>query len=128
MGSERASIVRGRAAGKICWKCQGEIKGPATWTERMCPKCYKNQPRHRILATFFLRYGWTVSFLEADCKTPVGRIMTFADPDKIIDLAKRGDVTFDEATRKQLEYGLSVGRGTVWLFLTPEQYLRLRGR
>lgn len=105
MRSERASIVRSRTAGKICWKCQGKIDGPATWTERLCPKWYKNQPRHRILATFFVRDGWTVSFLEADCKTPVGRGMTFADPDKIIDLAKRGDVVFTEQNRRDLEHG-----------------------
>ena len=75
---------------------------------------------------FMHRDGWWITFLEADCKTSVGRRLTFSEPDKIIELAKRGGVTLDLATRQGIEHGISMGRGSVWLFLTPEQYARLK--
>lgn len=75
---------------------------------------------------FMHRNRWTVSFLEADCRTSVGRCLTFSDPDKIIDLAQRGGATLDLATRQGIEHGISIGRGGVWLFLTPEQYDKIK--
>jgi len=126
MGSERASDTRKRESGKVCWKCNSAISAPPSRTERLCPKCYTIQPRHRVLMTFQHRDTWTVTFLEADCKTPVGRRLSFANPDKIIDLAKRGGVTMNLEARQGIEHGISIGRGGVWLFLTPEQYAKLK--
>jgi hypothetical protein len=39
--------------------------------------------------TFFFRKGWQVQLTEADLKTP--RMFTFADPEKIRELARRGE-------------------------------------
>ncbi len=75
---------------------------------------------------FLQRNGWHVTFVEADCKTPIGRRLRFSDPDKIVELAERGGATLDLATRQGIEHGISMGRGGVWLFLTPEQYVRLK--
>ena len=77
---------------------------------------------------FMRRDGWSVTFLEADCKTSVGRRVAFTDPDRIIELAKRGGVTLDLSTRQAIEHGISMGRGSVWLFLTSDQYHRLQSR
>lgn len=126
MGGERASTTRQREAGKICWKCGGVISATPSWCERLCPKCYQNQPRHRILATYFRRDAWNVGFLEADCVTPVGRSSQFADPERIVALARRGGVTMHEESIKSLEDGIGKGRGSIWLFLTPEQYSKLK--
>jgi hypothetical protein len=54
----------------------------------------------------FLSAGWQVQFCEADVKTPLPRTFTFTDPEKIRELAKRGDA-----------WGLG---------LTPEQCRKLR--
>jgi hypothetical protein len=40
---------------------------------------------------FFKRDGWEVQFLEADLETPLPRKLTFADAEKIRELAKRGE-------------------------------------
>ena len=76
--------------------------------------------------SFFRRQGWQVQFLEADLKTPLPRKLTFADPDKIRELARRGEAWGDSESRQMLEHAIEQGRGGVYLRLTPEQYARLR--
>jgi hypothetical protein len=41
--------------------------------------------------SFFFKSGWQVQFLEADLKTALPRKLTFSDPEKIRELAKRGE-------------------------------------
>jgi hypothetical protein len=74
---------------------------------------------------FFLRSGWQVQFLESDLKTPLPRKLTFADPEKIRELARRGGAWRDSESRQMLEHAIETGRGGVYLRLTPEQYRRL---
>jgi hypothetical protein len=50
-----------------------------------------DRPSHRVYMTFFSRSGWQVQFCEADLKTPLPRRFTFADPEKIRELARRGE-------------------------------------
>jgi hypothetical protein len=78
--------------------------------------------------TFFLRDGWYVQFLEADCKTPLPRKLTFRDPEKIRELARRGEAWGDSESRQILEDAIENGRGGMSLRLTPAQYARLRER
>ena len=78
--------------------------------------------------TFFLREGWYVQFLEADLKTSLPRTLTFADPEKIRELARRGEAWGDSESRQVLEHAIENGRGGCYLRLTPEQYRALRGR
>lgn len=84
-----------------------------------------DRPTHRVYMTFFLRQGWHVQFLEADVKTPLPRKLTFADPDKIRELARRGEAWGTLETRQMLEHAIENGRGGMYLKLTPEQYAKL---
>ena len=76
--------------------------------------------------TFFQRQGWYVQFLESDLKTPLPRKLTFTDPEKIRELARRGEAWGDSESRQVLEHAMRDGRGGCYLRLTPEQYRALR--
>jgi hypothetical protein len=78
--------------------------------------------------SFFSRSGWQVQFLEADLKTPLPRKFTFADPEKIRELARKGEAWGDSESRQMLEHAIENGRGGIYLRLTPEQYRRLGDR
>jgi hypothetical protein len=69
--------------------------------------------------------GWAISFLEEDCKTSLPRRFTFQSELKILDLAKHGGAEFNLAGRQAIEQEISMGRGSVWLKLTREQYAKL---
>jgi hypothetical protein len=81
---------------------------------------------HKVYMYFFKREGWEVQFLESDLKTLLPRKFTFADGEKIRELAKRGEAQGDSESRQMLENGIEKGRGGVYLRLTPDQYARLR--
>jgi hypothetical protein len=81
---------------------------------------------HRVLMSFFYRKGWQVQFVEADLKTFLPRTFTFADPEKIRELARRGEAMGTSEARQLLEYAIEAGRGGVYLKLTPEQHARLK--
>jgi hypothetical protein len=86
-----------------------------------------DRPSHRVYMTFMLYHGsWFCQFLEADAKTPLPRKLNFADPEKIRELARRGEAWGNLESKQALEQGIETGRGGVWLRLTPEQYARLR--
>ena len=69
--------------------------------------------------SFFSRVGWQVQFLEADLKTPLPRRLTFSDPEKIRELARRGEAWGTSEARQMLEHAIDQGRGGVYLRLTP---------
>jgi hypothetical protein len=52
---------------------------------------------------FFKRDGWQIQFTEPDLKTPLPRKLTFADPEKIRELARRGEAWSDSESRQMLE-------------------------
>ena len=72
------------------------------------------------------RKGWHCQFLEEDLQTSLPRKLTFATPDKIVELVERTGALRDLACRQAVEHGISKGRGGVWLLLTGEQYGNLR--
>jgi hypothetical protein len=80
------------------------------------------------LYTFFQREGWYVQFLEADLKTSLPRKLTFSGPEKIRELARRGEAWGDSESRQVLEHAIENGRGGCYLRLTPEQYRALGQR
>jgi hypothetical protein len=84
-----------------------------------------DRPSHRVFMTFFYRAGWQVQFCEADAKTPLPRTFAFKDPEKIRELARRGEAWGDSESRQMLEHAIETGRGGCYLRLTPEQYARL---
>jgi hypothetical protein len=85
-----------------------------------------DRPSHQVYMYFFLRSGWQVQFTEADLKTPLPRKLTFTDPEKIRELARRGEAWGTSEARQMLEHPIETGRGGLYLRLTPEQYARLR--
>jgi hypothetical protein len=70
-----------------------------------------DRPSHRVYMTFFLRKGWQVQFCEQDLKTPLPRTLTFTDPEKIRELARRGEALGTSEAKQMLEYAIEVGRG-----------------
>ena len=71
---------------------------------------------------FMLRDGWSVHFIEEDCKTPAGRRFTLKTLDELRAFAKRGSCEdLDELERCVRHWG----QGSVWLRLTDEQYRKL---
>ena len=71
-----------------------------------------DRPSHRVFMTFFLRSGWQVQFLEADLRTPLPRKFTFTDPDKIRELARKGEAWRNSESRQMPEVRhIENGRG-----------------
>jgi hypothetical protein len=85
-----------------------------------------DRPSHRVYMSFFFRTDWQIQFLEADLKTPLPRKFTFADAEKIRELARRGEAWGNSESQQILEHAIENGRGGCYLRLTPEQYGRLR--
>ena len=54
-----------------------------------------------------------------DLKTPLPRKLTFADPEKIRELATRGEAWGTSDSRQMLEHAIDTGRGGIYLRLTP---------
>jgi hypothetical protein len=97
-------------------------------TEEERNYCYTAavSPSHRIYMSFFLREGWYVQFLEQDLQTPLPRKFNFKDPEKIREIARRGEALGTQEAKQMLEHAIETGRGGVYLRLTPEQYRKLR--
>jgi hypothetical protein len=70
MGSERASSVRQRYAGKICCQCSSLLPPPHRRGERLCDRC-GGAGRKRVYMQFMFRKGWYCQFHEEDMKTPL---------------------------------------------------------
>jgi hypothetical protein len=70
--------------------------------------------------------SWRCEFLPDGAGAPLPKVLTFADPDKIVQLAERGDGVPNLESRQMLESGIRAGRGGLFLRLTPEQLAKLR--
>jgi hypothetical protein len=75
---------------------------------------------------FMRTNGWYCQFLEEDLKTPLPLKLALDDPEKSRELAKRGGVSMILENRQAIDHGTRVGRGSVWLSLTLEQYEKLK--
>jgi hypothetical protein len=97
-----------------------------TWF--MDPMTNARKPsRHRVYLYFMLREGWHCQFLEPDLKTPLPRKLTFATPEKLLEIFERwGESRQSQTDRKALEYAIKMGRGSIWLVLSPEEYSKLK--
>jgi hypothetical protein len=65
--------------------------------------------------------GIASSYLQ----TPLPRKLTFADPPKIVEMAERGGALKDLAAKQALDYAIQMRRGSLYLMLTPKQFVRL---
>jgi hypothetical protein len=61
-----------------------------------------------------------------DLKTPLPRQFTFQDADTLRELARLGEALGTLEQKQALEQAIEMGRGGLYLRLTPEQYARLR--
>jgi hypothetical protein len=85
-----------------------------------------DRPSHRVYCTFFSRAGWQVQFCEQDLRTPLPRTLTFRDPEKIRELARRGEALGTAEAKEELDQEIEMGRGGFYMDLTPGQYAALR--
>lgn len=127
MGGERSSTTRQRLAGKICCVCSIPINyNPGhTHGERYCSRC---NPTPHTVYMYFMLYGsrWNCQFLEQNLKITLPRRLNFSSPEKVRQLAERGGAFTDLASKQAFDYGVNMGRGSVYLKLTPEQYAALK--
>ena len=77
---------------------------------------------------FMLREGWFCQFIEEDLKTPLPKKMTLKDPGKLFEIAERGGYKLTLENRHAIENAIAMGRGSIWLDLTQEQYAKLKKR
>jgi hypothetical protein len=77
---------------------------------------------------FMLREGWFCQFLEEDLKTPLPKKMTLKGPAKLFEIAERGGYKLTLENRQSMENAIAMGRGSIWLDLTQEQYAKLKKR
>jgi hypothetical protein len=70
------------------------------------------EPCHQVYMYFFPRSGWQVQFLLHDLKTPLPKL-TFADPEKNRELARRGEAWGTSEARQILEHAIETGRGGI---------------
>jgi hypothetical protein len=68
-----------------------------------------DKPCHQVYMYFFKRGGWEIQFLEPDLKTPLPRKLTFTDPEKIRELARRGEAWGTSEARQVLEHAIDTG-------------------
>jgi hypothetical protein len=61
--------------------------------------------------------GWRVSFLGQDCRTPLPLKLVFRDPEKIRELARRGEAMGTSENRMMLNQAIEKGRGAIFLRL-----------
>jgi hypothetical protein len=102
---------------------------PWSGRETLCAKCEEERkPKRKIYMHFMRTNGWYCQFLEEDLKTPLPLKLTLDDPEKIQELAKRGGASMILEDKQAIDHGIEIGRGSVWLNLTQEQYQKLLKR
>lgn len=80
----------------------------------------------RVYTSFQCRNDWYCQFLDQDLKTSLPRKLHFASSDKIIELVQRGGGFSDLESWLALDQAIVTGRGGVFLYLSPEQYSKLK--
>lgn len=54
--------------------------------------------------------------------------MTLENPAKLFEIAERGGHELTLKNRQSIENAIAMGRGSIWLDLTEEQYAKLKRR
>ena len=81
---------------------------------------------HRVYMHFMLRDGWCCQFMEDDLKTHLAKRVSFRDPTKIYEIARRAGAFNNLEEKHALDHAIEIGRGGIWLRLTDEQYQKLK--
>lgn len=85
-----------------------------------------SEKRHLIYMHYMLNNRWFCQFLKEDLKTPLPRKMRLDNSARIIEVAEKGGAAIRLEDRQALEYGISMGKGSLRLSLPPEQYQELK--
>jgi hypothetical protein len=106
-------------------RCAHNFRFYFAYTDFMSRRRQENYTRVYLR---FRRHGsaWKCEFLVDGSGAPLPRTLTFANPDKITELAKRGDGLPTLESRQMLELGIQAGRGGIFLRLSGEQLANLR--
>jgi hypothetical protein len=119
-----ASGTPQRLAGQICYGCKAPLPAPHQPGEQLCARC--EAAKRPVYMSFMQRKNWFCQFLEPSLQTALPVKLSFADVEKVRELAKRGGGLLDLESAAALEHGIEIGRGEVWLDLTPAQYAKLK--
>jgi hypothetical protein len=116
--------------GKICCLCSNFLPDDPDHQhgKRLCTKCIaaRQPPLRNIYMYYMFSNDWYCQSLEADLKTPLPRKFRFSASEKVIELAERGRGLKDLACKQALEHGIGIGRGGIHLYLTDDQYNKLK--
>src|SRR5258706_16312115 len=74
-----------------------------------------------------IRIANLILFMEEDLRTKAAPSRTFTNPDKMVEMIRRGNGFRDLASKQAAQHAIMAGRANVDLFLTSEQYERLVG-
>lgn len=124
MGSERASSVRQRYAGKVCCECGRSLPPPHRRGERLCREC-AGVGQKRVFLRFKYVEGWFCEFLDEDQKTALPRTVMLRDERKLFEMLRRAGFTLNISGRQEIEAAIRKKTGGAWLDLTREQYAKL---
>jgi hypothetical protein len=64
----------------------------------------------RVYRGFMQRHGWHVYFMQPDLQTHLPCTLTFSDPQKIVEMAKRGGMEQTSESKAAFGHGISTGR------------------
>jgi hypothetical protein len=117
LGSVRAQST----ASRIC----GSLRLVFAYT---LPMSRYDRPSHQVYMYFFnLQSGWLGDSVPgAKLEDSLPRKLTFADPEKIRELARRGEAWGTSEAKQMLEHAIETGRGGIYLRLSSAQYARLK--
>lgn len=123
LSSERFAASRHMGAGKICSSCKAPLPLPQTPVVKRCGFCHD---KHLVLMYFRRCFEWPCRF-TTEGKERLPRQLTFKDAAKVRELATRGNGLIDRWDSDGFELDLQLGRGSIWLRLSDEQYTAIGG-
>lgn len=121
------SIQSLRDRGRCCASCEAVLPMPYSPGFRQCSACRPGDV-HAIYMVFAYRDGvWHCRFLDEAPDGTLVKEVTFVNPDKVRETARRGKALTFAAARLRMDYALTEHReARLWLQLSAQQYLDLR--
>ena len=115
MDGERSSTSRNRQATEVCAFCRVTLPEPHSGQEALCAACLVKKNSRHVYMRFERSMGWRITF--QDTTHPRARFveLTFADTEKIEELARKTGTLMDLAAVQAMEHAFASGRGTIRL-------------
>jgi hypothetical protein len=123
-GGERASTTQQHERGRICWKRRGSILPPHPGREPL--RASGGGPVIRKVYARYWREGpvWRVALSDMAGESRM-RDYTFANAEKIEELARRAGVLNDLAGNQALDTGIRSGAGGFQMGLSEAQFAKV---